>query len=72
MQQDANSERLLTYAEVADWLGMSVGKLRKDVLLGRGPRSVKIGRLRRFRSEDIHDFIEENLTFSDKGKNHAR
>lgn len=58
----AATRDLYNYAETAKWLGISVSKLRKDVNLGKAPRSVKIGRSRRFRPKDIEAFIEQNLS----------
>jgi len=58
----AAARDLCDYAETAKWLGISISKLRKDVNLGKTPRSVKMGKSRRFRPKDIEAFIEQNLT----------
>jgi predicted DNA-binding transcriptional regulator AlpA len=55
------SERLLTPQEVAAWLRVSVSWVL-DHALGRRrpcPPSVKLGKVVRFRREDVQRFIEE-------------
>lgn len=54
-------EPLLTYGQVAFLLQISPSKLKKDVRMGRGPASIKMGSLRRFRFCDIENYVEEQL-----------
>lgn len=53
-------ERLLTPKEVAEWLGVTVSWVL-DHASRRKPRleSVKLGKLVRFRREDVEEFIRE-------------
>lgn len=53
---------LLKEQQAAEVLGCSVALLRKHRLFRKGPAFVKIGRLVRYRSEDLDAFIEANLT----------
>lgn len=50
---------LLNYYQVAFWLNVSESKLKKDVRMGRGPKSLKLGSLRRFRVVDVEQFVKE-------------
>ena len=54
----ANTDRLLAPDEVAQWLGVAAGWVR-DHACRKEPRvrSVKIGKLLRFRKEDVEAFI---------------
>ena len=54
----AVSRRLLTPGEVAQWLGVSAGWVR-DHATRKQPRlrAVKLGKLLRFRQQDIEEFI---------------
>ena len=53
-------QRFLTENEVADYLKISVYKLRKDREYNRGVPYVKIGRSVRYPVEIIEQFLEEN------------
>ena len=63
--------------QLAERLNCTVSALRRWRREGRGPRFVKIGRLVRYRQEDIEDFIDQNtvdlrVTKSElQGGNHA-
>jgi excisionase family DNA binding protein len=52
-------EKLLTPAEVAEWLGVSEGWIR-DHATRRDPRlpAVKIGRLLRFRESEVAEWLK--------------
>jgi predicted DNA-binding transcriptional regulator AlpA len=52
------AERLLTVAEVADWLGIAEGTLRYWRHIHRGPRSLTVGGAVRYRPTDIEDWLE--------------
>lgn len=52
------TERLLTVAEVACWLGMAEGTLRYWRHVHRGPRSLTVGGAVRYRRSDIEDWIK--------------
>jgi hypothetical protein len=56
--ETASVQRLLGPADVAKWLGISSGWVR-DHATRKEPRlkSVKVGKLLRFRPEDIEDFL---------------
>jgi hypothetical protein len=55
------NQRLLGPSDVADWLGVSAGWVR-DHATRKDPRirAIKVGKLLRFRSEDIEDFLRES------------
>jgi hypothetical protein len=50
-------ERLLTEVDLAQMLKRAVKTIRKDRLLGRGPRFIRVGRLVRYRPRDIVDYL---------------
>ena len=52
--------RLLSEGEVAQLLGCSVFKLQQDRFKKTGLPWVKIGRLCRYRPEDVESFIQAN------------
>ena len=52
-------EVLLTPIAVQEWLGISQGTLAKLVKNGKLP-VITIGRQRRFKKEDVLDFINKN------------
>jgi protein involved in temperature-dependent protein secretion len=56
-----NNEQLLGPAEVAKWLGVSAGWVR-DHATRKDPRikTIKIGKLLRFRPKDVEDFLRES------------
>jgi|2_EtaG_2_1085320.scaffolds.fasta_scaffold112797_1 excisionase family DNA binding protein len=59
------NEQLLTVADVADLLKVSVSQVY--VLKHTGLRSVRLGRKAvRFRKEDVIDFIEDNVVTTDR------
>jgi excisionase family DNA binding protein len=47
--------------EAAHYLKCSVGLLRKWRRYGRGPAIVRLGRLVRYRQEDLVAFVEANI-----------
>ena len=51
---------LLNETQVAQLLCCTKSALRRWRREGRGPRFVKIGRLVRYRQEDVEDFINQN------------
>jgi excisionase family DNA binding protein len=57
----AGARRLLGPSEVAKWLGVSSGWVR-DHATRKNPRikSVKVGKLLRFRPEDVEHFIQSS------------
>jgi predicted DNA-binding transcriptional regulator AlpA len=50
-------ERLLDDNELAAVMGRSRSRIQKDRLEGRGPPFVKIGRLVRYRADDVRDYL---------------
>jgi hypothetical protein len=51
---------LLDERQAAKSLGCSIGMMRKFRLLGCGPAFCKIGRLVRYRQEDLIAYVESN------------
>jgi hypothetical protein len=56
-----NGQQLLGPSDVAKWLGVSAGWVR-DHATRKDPRikAIKIGKLLRFRPEDVEDFLRES------------
>jgi predicted DNA-binding transcriptional regulator AlpA len=50
-------ERLLDDNELAAVIGRSRSRIQKDRLEGRGPPFVKIGRLVRYRADDVRNYL---------------
>ena len=55
---------LFDQKKAAHVLGLSVRTLERHRLAGTGPRYVRLGRLVRYRQQDIADFVERNLRTS--------
>lgn len=60
----ANAGTLLTEAQAADFLNVSVRTLQSWRVKGGGPLYGKIGRSVRYRQSDLNTYVEENLTTS--------
>ncbi|MCK4817582.1 helix-turn-helix domain-containing protein [bacterium] len=59
-QQDNNiADPLLDRIQAAEYYNCSPGTLDKWASIGRGPKFVKIGRLRRYRQSDLDAYIAE-------------
>lgn len=56
---------LLSVEELAEYLGVPAGTLANWRHLGRGPAFVRVGRLIRYRAEDIAGWIEDRITYAD-------
>ena len=56
------NQRLLDPADVAEWLGVSAGWVR-DHATRKEPRirAIKVGKLIRFRPEDVEEFLRESM-----------
>ena len=59
---------ILGERDVAQMLGCSVALLRKWRLSGNGPAYLKIGRLVRYRREDIDAFLTEHRVTTAGGR----
>jgi excisionase family DNA binding protein len=57
---EPRTERLLTVAEVAEWLGLAEGTLRYWRHVHRGPRSLTVGCAVRYRRADVEDWLEDS------------
>jgi excisionase family DNA binding protein len=55
-------QRLLGHGDVAKWLGVSSGWVR-DHATRKEPRirAVKVGKLLRFRPEDVEEFLRDSI-----------
>lgn len=60
----AATSRLLTTAEAAQFLHMSVSFLMKTRLRGDGPRYRKVGRSVRYVESDLHDWVKSRARTS--------
>lgn len=54
-------DRVLTQKEAAKILGLSVRTLERHRVTGTGPQFTRLGRLIRYREEDLTHFVERNL-----------
>ena len=57
-------EKLLDQKAAAHLLGVSVRTLERHRVAGTGPRFARIGRLIRYRQQDLADFVDCNLRIS--------
>ena len=54
------SEKLLIDSkEVAEVLGVSLRKLEQMILDGNAPEYIRLGRIRKWRTQDVHDWINK-------------
>ena len=60
-RMEVKLNRLLNEQEAAKYLACSVGLLRKWRLFGGGPKYSKLGRLVRYRDDDLIAFAEQNI-----------
>ncbi len=57
-------QKLLNEKQVSELTGRAVTTLQKDRLKGIGLRYVRLGRLVRYRPQDVEAWIEQNLRCS--------
>jgi excisionase family DNA binding protein len=57
-------DRVLTQKEAAALLGVSPRTLERLRLTGRGPMFTRLGRMVRYRQQDLADFVDRNLRTS--------
>ena len=55
-------ERLLSTEEAAEVLGMNRSWLDRARVAGEGPSFVRLGRVVKYRPDDLRRFIEQNCT----------
>jgi predicted DNA-binding transcriptional regulator AlpA len=55
-------ERLLSTEEAAEVLGMNRSWLDRARVAGEGPSFVRLGRVVKYRPDDLRSFIEQNCT----------
>jgi len=67
-------QKLLNEKQVSELTGRAVTTLQKDRLKGTGLRWVRLGRLVRYRPEDVEAWIKDNLrhSTSDPGPDHDK
>ena len=53
---------LMTERQVAATCGVSVASVRRWRRLGMGPKSLKVGGCRRYKQEDVRDWIDSRPT----------
>ena len=58
------STRMLTSAEVAEQLGVSIRTMTYWRTTGRGPRYHRIGRTPRYRQDDVDQWVSEQAAAS--------
>jgi excisionase family DNA binding protein len=71
---DKISDKLLTVAEVAEWLSMKPSWVREHARKRRRPYlpCVDLGRVMRFRKADIEEFIQECRTVIEPIRNQRK
>ncbi len=52
-------DRLMTLAEVADYLGLSRGSLYQRRHIGNAPRGFRVGASLRFRRSEVDQWLEQ-------------
>lgn len=57
-------QNLMTVQDASEFLGLSVSTLNKWRCYGKGPVFLKLGRVIRYRKEDLETYIEERLKSS--------
>jgi Helix-turn-helix domain len=62
---------LLSQKSAAKLLGISARTLERHRITGIGPRYVRLGRLIRYREEDLVTFVDGNLRGSTSDQGHA-
>lgn len=55
-------EQFLTTEQVAEYLGVPAPSVRQWQYRGKGPRSYKIGRHRRYRMSDVDTWVEQQAS----------
>ena len=55
-------ERLLSTEEAAEVLGMNRSWLDRARVAGEGPSFIRLGRVVKYRPDDLRRFIEQNCT----------
>ena len=58
--QERSKQRLQSLQEVADFLGVPASTLYRWRHEGRGPASIKVGRVVRYRPEDVDAWLQAN------------
>jgi excisionase family DNA binding protein len=60
-------QKLGTTAEVARYLGVPTATIHQWIYKGSGPKSIKVGRHRRFRWADVERWLADHQTSGDSG-----
>ena len=60
-------EPLWNEKQCADFLGYAVSTIQKERVRGDGPPFVKLGRIVRYRPEDVHAFVAGRVRRSTSG-----
>ncbi|CAM5575717.1 helix-turn-helix transcriptional regulator [Streptomyces coeruleorubidus] len=63
--------KLMTRNEVAEYLGVPVATLAQWSYRGIGPKSIKVGRHRRYRPEDVEVWLDEQQALPEGGRRNA-
>lgn len=58
----ATTQRLWTHRETAAYLSISITQLHNMNSAGTGPRSYKVGGLRRYNPDDVHAWLEQRAS----------
>lgn len=65
MNDDREGGRLISPAQLQDWLGLGRTKTY-ELLQSGGIRSYRVGRLVRVRKDDVEEFLERNRYGADE------
>jgi excisionase family DNA binding protein len=66
VNDDREGGRLISPAELQDWLGLGRTKTYELLQNGGGIRSYRVGRLVRVRKDDVEEFLERNRYGADE------
>ena len=58
MPPDGKQDRLWSLPETAAYLGMAEATLHQWLYKGTGPRSYKVGRLRKYRPAEVEEWLQ--------------
>lgn len=64
MDAKQSPDDLLDETALCEWVGTTPAWARKNRLLGRGPKFIKLGHLVRYRRGDVQAWLDENTFVS--------
>lgn len=65
MKTQYSPDALITEKDLSRWLNRSLGSIRRDRLVRRGVPYIRVGRLVRYRREDVLAYLTANIEQTD-------